>query len=75
MEVRPVKIRYIGPAAEGVNLSPEAGGLYFPHGAPVEVDDDLARSLLDQGTFTKAEAPKPKARGSAARSNLDVESR
>lgn len=70
-----MKIRYTGPSSEGVTLSPEAGGIHFPHGQPVDVPDDIAKNLLAQGTFEKATAGKPTGRGSAARTNPDVESR
>ena len=68
------KVRYVGPADQ-VSLPPEAGGITFRHGESVEIDNDLARSLLEQGTFVKAEPSTPEGRGSAAKTNPDVEVR
>lgn len=44
-----MQIKYVGPASEGVVLSPS--GVEFLPGVPVEVDDDVALSLLEQDTF------------------------
>lgn len=67
-------IKYVGPAAE-VSLSQDAGGITFRHGQPVEVPDELAANLLEQGTFVKAKATKPKGRGSAASAKRGTETR
>lgn len=69
-----VRLRYVGPADE-VSLAPAAGGTTFRHGEVVEVDDDTARRLLEQGTFVKAAPSVPKSSGSAARDRPGVESR
>lgn len=48
-----MKIVYEGPDSRGVTLAPVTGTVVFPHGEPVEVDDDLGRKLIAQGTFTE----------------------
>jgi hypothetical protein len=67
-------IKYMGPSDE-VSLAPSAGGTTFRRGVPVDVPDDLAANLLDQGTFVKANKPAATGRGSAARATRGVESR
>lgn len=63
-----MKIKCVGPA-DSVSLAPSAGGTTVRHREAVEVDDELARSLLEQGTFVKASASTPKGSGSAASSS------
>lgn len=69
-----MRIKYQGPSEE-VSLSPDAGGITFRRGQAVEVDDELAASLLEQSTFVKAEPAKRKGRGSASRANRGTETR
>jgi hypothetical protein len=63
-----MKIRYTGPA-DKVDLAPSAGGHTFNRGEAIDVDDELGKTLLAQGTFEKVP---PKGHGSAARSNPDT---
>lgn len=47
----PMLVTYVGPEP-GVHLAPALGGTWMPRGEPVEVPDDLGRSLCEQITFT-----------------------
>lgn len=49
-----MRIRYVGPASEGVVLSPS--GVELPYGVPVDVDDVVALALLEQDVFQAAVA-------------------
>jgi hypothetical protein len=51
-------IKYVGPDVHGVTLGPLAGAISFPQGEPVEVDDELAKSLLQQDIFKEVKAPR-----------------
>ena len=48
-----MKITYIGPSP-AVDIAIEGGAIRATNGEPVEVPDDLGRSLLEQDTFTAA---------------------
>lgn len=50
-----MRVVYQGPSSDGVDL---LDGTHCPVGVPVEVDDALAGSLLEQPTFTAAPAAK-----------------
>lgn len=41
-------VKYVGPHRPGVVIPYGLGEIEAPHGAPVEVPDDLAAGLLDQ---------------------------
>lgn len=41
-------VMYVGPHADGVVIPHGLGEIEAPHGAPVEVPDDLAAGLLAQ---------------------------
>lgn len=58
-----MRIVYEGPDSRGVTLAPAAGATHFPAGQPVEVDDELGRALIAQGTFTEHK-PRQKKGGS-----------
>jgi hypothetical protein len=55
-----MNIVYVGPDAGGVSLPSQ--GIHFPHGEAVDVDADLAESLLEQDTFARAATPERKDR-------------
>lgn len=50
-----MKVRYIGPHMDGVEL--DAIGVFVAHGDTVEVSDDLAASLLEQPSNWEAVKP------------------
>ena len=49
------RVRYVGPS-DAVEL---VDGTHCPHGAPVEVPDALATSLLEQDVWRPATTTKP----------------
>lgn len=51
-----MKIVYVGPASEGVEIA-ATGQLAMP-GKPIEVDDELGMSLLEQDIWQSAEPTK-----------------
>lgn len=57
-EAGPMHVIYSGPE-DGVTLAPTAGGFWMPRGEPVEVLDDVGRSLCQQPDFKPAKVSKP----------------
>jgi hypothetical protein len=45
-----MKIVYRGPSPEVVIII-EGGGIHAPNGEPIDVPDDLGKSLCEQATF------------------------
>lgn len=46
-----MRVTYTGPG-DGVRLAPTLGDLWCAAGEPVDVPEDVGRSLCEQGTFT-----------------------
>jgi hypothetical protein len=68
-ESQPMKVTYTGPSTEGVKVvhpdpsSPDANTVTVcAPGEPVDLPDDIARSLVDAGVFDPSE---PRRRGGA----------
>lgn len=59
-----MKIEYVGPSPEVVVIV-DGGGIFAAYGVPIDVDDELGESLLDQAIWQESKAV-PAASESAA---------
>lgn len=52
-----MKVVYVGESPSRIIIAP-GGGILAVRDEPVDVPDDIARSLLEQDVFVAAKAPK-----------------